>query len=35
MKALILGDGILATELNKQSKFNIVSRKKDNFDITE
>jgi len=35
MKALILGDGILATELNKQSKFNIVSRKKDNFDITD
>lgn len=32
---LILGDGLLATELQKQTGWGIISRKKDGFDITE
>lgn len=32
-KVLILGDGILGSELNYQTNWDIVSRKKDNFDI--
>lgn len=34
-KVLILGGGLLATELAKQSGFDILSRKKDGFDITD
>jgi dTDP-4-dehydrorhamnose reductase len=34
-KTLILGDGLLATELAKQSGFDILSRKKDGFDLTD
>jgi dTDP-4-dehydrorhamnose reductase len=34
-KVLILGDGLLATELAKQSGYDILSRKKDGFDITD
>lgn len=34
-KVLILGDGLLATELAKQSGFDILSRKQDKFDITD
>ena len=34
MKVLILGDGLLATELIKQTSWDYLSRKKDNFDIS-
>jgi dTDP-4-dehydrorhamnose reductase len=34
-KVLILGDGLLATELAKQSGYDILSRKKDGFDLTD
>lgn len=34
-KILILGDGLLATELAKQSGYDILSRKKDGFDLTD
>jgi dTDP-4-dehydrorhamnose reductase len=34
MKVLILGDGLLATELIKQTNWTYLSRKKDNFDIS-
>lgn len=33
MSYLILGDGLLGTELVKQTGWNYISRKKDNFDI--
>lgn len=33
-KVLILGDGILGTELKKQTNWDNISRKKDGFDIT-
>jgi dTDP-4-dehydrorhamnose reductase len=32
-KILILGDGILGTEIKKQTNWDIISRKKNNFDI--
>lgn len=34
MKVLILGDGILGTEIQKQTGWDLISRKKDGFDIT-
>ena len=34
MKVLILGDGLLATELVNQTSWSYLSRKKDNFDIS-
>lgn len=34
MKVLVLGDGLLGTELVKQTGWNYISRKKDGFDIT-
>ena len=34
-KVLILGDGLLATELAKQSGYDILSRKKNGFDLTD
>ena len=34
-KVLILGNGLLGTELQKQSKWNILSREVDKFDITD
>ena len=35
MRTLILGDGILGTELRRQSQWNYISRKKDAFDIRD
>ena len=35
MACLILGDGKLATELVKQTGWDYISRKKDNFDFTD
>jgi dTDP-4-dehydrorhamnose reductase len=35
LKILVLGDGILGSQLVKQSNWNYISRKKDNFDITK
>tara|TARA_R110002051_G_scaffold168346_1_gene238922 strand:+ start:192 stop:908 length:717 start_codon:yes stop_codon:yes gene_type:complete len=35
MKVLILGDGLLGTEVAKQTGWDIISRKKDKFDITD
>ena len=35
MSVLVLGDGLLATEIVKQSNFNYISRKKDGFDIKD
>ena len=34
MKYLILGDGKLSTELRKQTNWDYISRKKQNFDFT-
>lgn len=34
MKIVILGDGLLGTEIKKQTGWDVVSRKKNNFDIT-
>ena len=34
MRVLILGDGLLATELVNQTSWSYLSRKKDNFDIS-
>jgi nucleoside-diphosphate-sugar epimerase len=34
MKILILGDGLLGSEIQKQTGWNLISRKKDGFDIT-
>ena len=34
-RILILGDGLLGSELAKQSGYDIISRKKDGFDITD
>jgi len=34
-KILILGDGLLGTELHTQSGYEVISRKKDGFDITD
>lgn len=35
MKTLVLGDGILGTEIVKQTGWNYISRKKNEFDITK
>jgi len=35
MSVVILGDGLLGSELAKQSGWNYISRKKDNFDLTQ
>tara|TARA_Y100001973_G_C5176184_1_gene322081 strand:+ start:107 stop:826 length:720 start_codon:yes stop_codon:yes gene_type:complete len=35
MKVLILGDGLLGTELSNQTGWDYISRKKDKFDITD
>ncbi len=35
MKVLVLGDGLLATEIIKQTDWNFISRKKDSIDISE
>lgn len=35
MKVLVLGDGILGTELVNQTGWDYISRKKDNFNITD
>jgi dTDP-4-dehydrorhamnose reductase len=35
MKILVLGDGLLGSELVKQTNWDYISRKKDNFDITQ
>ena len=35
MKVLILGNGLLGSELAEQSKFNVLSRKEHGFDITD
>ena len=35
MRALVLGDGILGSEIIQQTKWDYISRKKDNFDITD
>jgi len=35
MKFIILGDGLLGTELHKQTGWDVISRKKDGFDITQ
>jgi nucleoside-diphosphate-sugar epimerase len=35
MKVVVLGDGLLGTEIVKQTKWDFISRKKDNFDITD
>jgi dTDP-4-dehydrorhamnose reductase len=35
MSIVILGDGLLGSELAKQSGWNYISRKKDNFDLTQ
>ncbi len=35
MKVIILGDGLLAKEIEKQTKWPVVSRKKDNIDFTD
>jgi dTDP-4-dehydrorhamnose reductase len=34
MKFIILGDGLLGSELHKQTGWNVISRKKDGLDIT-
>ena len=34
-RVLVLGDGLLAKEIIKQSSWNYISRKKDNFDISD
>ena len=34
MKVLVLGDGLLGTEIIKQTGWDYISRKKDKFDIT-
>ena len=34
-KVVILGDGLLGAELHKQTGWDVISRKKDNFDITD
>ena len=34
MKVLILGDGLLGSEIQKQTGWDLISRKKDGFDIT-
>ena len=35
MKVLILGDGILGSEIAQQTGWDYISRKKDNFDIID
>jgi hypothetical protein len=35
MTVLVLGDGILATELVKQTGWSFISRKKNKIDITQ
>ena len=34
-KVLVLGDGLLASEIIAQTKWDQVSRKEDSFDITD
>jgi nucleoside-diphosphate-sugar epimerase len=34
VKVLILGDGLLGSEIQKQTEWDLISRKKDGFDIT-
>ena len=34
MKVLVLGDGLLGSEIIKQTEWDYISRKKDGFDIT-
>jgi len=34
-KIIILGDGLLGSEINKQTNWEILSRKKTNFDIND
>ena len=35
MRSVILGDGLLGSELEKQTQWDCISRQKDNFDITK
>jgi dTDP-4-dehydrorhamnose reductase len=35
MKVVVLGDGLLGTEIIKQTKWDFISRRKDGFDITK
>ena len=35
MKILILGNGLLGSEIQKQTGWDLISRKKDGFDITK
>ena len=35
MSIVVLGDGLLGSELIKQSGWDYISRKKDNFDLTQ
>jgi dTDP-4-dehydrorhamnose reductase len=35
MKVLVLGDGLLGSEIVKQTNWDYISRKKDGFDITK
>ena len=35
MRVLVLGDGILGSEIVQQTRWDYISRKKDNFDITD
>ena len=35
LKVLVLGDGLLGSEIVKQTEWDYISRKKDGFDITD
>ena len=35
MKTLILGDGLLGSEIYNQTNWDFISRKKDNIDISD
>ena len=35
MKVVVLGDGLLGSEIIKQTNWEYISRKKDNFDLTD